>query len=289
MTAATESQFGHVEVKLGRPREAVPHLTRAATFYLQAAQQAHSSEKEYFEQQQQLLDGKEGGGGWESTSRRRIWLAQKAHSLWMHAGKIHETELKDARRACVAYEKALASVGAMHDHSIGQGGKVGPDGKRSGGGGGEASADALKLLLHSLRAFGSALELAGNWRKAANVYGQLRTLSTRLLGKQHKATRAATQRARRAQDRVNMGVPSSANAAAAANAMGTAAAAMGGAAAMAGGASVSSTGGHDASFRAAGASSPGEGGRSPLAPSSTNHQNQQKSPEQLTGDESWLN
>ena len=245
MTAATESQFGHVEVKLGRPREAAPHLQRAATFYLEAAQEALEAEK-----QLSKADA--------ANSRRRIWLAQKAHSLWMHAGKIYETELVDARRACQAYEKALAAVGAMHDHGVG-----------SKKGGGEASADALKLLLHSLRAFGSALELAGNWRRAANVYGQRKTLSTRLLGKQHKATRAATQRARRAQDRVSMGVPQHHQYQQHQSPMGNA-----------------------STFNQQSPSSTMKGNRSPLAPSA-NRENQlppeQKSPEQYTGEESWLN
>ena len=35
MTAATLSQYGHVERKLGRPAEAIPHLERAAAFYLE--------------------------------------------------------------------------------------------------------------------------------------------------------------------------------------------------------------------------------------------------------------
>jgi len=159
-----------------------------------------------------------------------------------------------------------------------------------------ADAPKLKLLLHSLRAFGSALEMAGNWRRAANVYGQLRTLSTRLLGKQHKATRAATQRARRAQDRVSLGVPPPHQQMANNNHNHNASSSV----------ASNGPGSNFELHRNQSASSPatspslasgnkrggGGGGRSPLA-SSANRENQrpaeQKSPEQLTGDESWLN
>jgi len=45
-----------------------------------------------------------------------------------------------ALEACASYEQALKSVGAMHES------------------GGEASAEALKLLLGTLKSFGRALE-----------------------------------------------------------------------------------------------------------------------------------
>ena len=60
-----------------------------------------------------------------------------------------------AREAAAALEAALASVGAMHET------------------GGEASTEALRLLLASLRRFGAALEAAGNWRRATDAYTQV--------------------------------------------------------------------------------------------------------------------
>lgn len=99
----------------------------------------------------------------------------------MEVGKLWESE-KNPRQASEAFEKALSAVTAMH-------------------GNGEASADALKLLLHSLRALAASLEAAKNWRRAEVVYTQLRSLTSRLLGKQHKATKAAALRAKRAAER----------------------------------------------------------------------------------------
>jgi hypothetical protein len=85
-----------------------------------------------------------------------------------------------ARASCRSFEKALSSVGAMHDR------------------GGEASSEGLRLLLASLKQFGEALEQAGNWRRAGDAYGQLRTLAARLLGQGHKTTKQAAAKARRA-------------------------------------------------------------------------------------------
>ena len=45
---------------------------------------------------------------------------------------------------------------------------------------------------------GSALEAAGKWPKAEGVYMLLKTLTSRLLGKGHKAAKAAAVRAKRA-------------------------------------------------------------------------------------------
>ena len=53
------------------------------------------------------------------------------------------------------------------------------------------------LVLH-FTSHSSALEGAEKWRKAESVYTQLHTLTTRLLGRQHKAAKAAAMRAKRA-------------------------------------------------------------------------------------------
>jgi len=179
VTAATESQLGHVEAKLGRRRRALAHLSRAADYYLETAKATVSPRP--------AGQTEDGGAqppvpaGGDATDRRRVKLATKAHQLWMESGRLW-TEEGESLRACDAYEQALNAIGAMQ----------GP---------GEASAEALKLLLHALRAFGAALEAADKWRKAEGVYTQLKTLTSRLLGKSHKATKAAAVRAKRAEGR----------------------------------------------------------------------------------------
>jgi tetratricopeptide (TPR) repeat protein len=191
VTAATEAQFGHVEVKLGvKAHVASPHLERAADFYLARAQAALAAERlpspnaTQPSAQPSAQPFAKGGDG----SVRRMWLARKAHALWTEVGALWVGEAKTnaeaAKKACGAYEKALTSVGAMHEA------------------GGEASADALRLLLGSLKAFGSALEAAGNFRRATDAFSQLRTLSARLLGSDHKLTKSAAARARKTAGKV---------------------------------------------------------------------------------------
>ena len=186
LTAATEAQFGHVEVKVGSAVEvSTPHLERAAAFYLDRAQHALASERARLKSKTaSTISGAMASPENVDGSSRRVWLARKAHGLWSEVGGLWLREAKTnhsaAAKACSAFEKALSSVGAMHES------------------GGEASADALRLLLGSLKAFGSALEVCGNWRRATDAFSQLRTLSARLLGTEHKITKNAATRARRA-------------------------------------------------------------------------------------------
>lgn len=99
VTAATESQFGHVELKLKKPRLAAPRLRRAAAFYLAAAQQALAQERAQRKATVAAAAGVSAEGEAEAAAaRRRVWLARKAHALFTELGDLWLLEAKLAHR-----------------------------------------------------------------------------------------------------------------------------------------------------------------------------------------------
>jgi len=213
VTANAEVQLGRVNAKLGGHTEAAKHIERAAAFYLSAGLQADKDRRVLRErskrQQQEAEKGvsnEEGPTASEVSAAYDPSLAarfsRKAHELWHEVGRLRAMA-KDYDGACAAYEEALRALGGLQRKGQGSGGQPSPETSSEGNPEDEdpedtRGAEALKLLMHSLKAYGSALEQASKWRRAASTFEQLRTLASRLLGPGHKVTQAAALRAKRA-------------------------------------------------------------------------------------------
>jgi hypothetical protein len=185
ITAATETQLGHVHAKLGASEEAASHLERAAQFYLNQAKQCRDGVASSEGSSMAALDIDE--------NKRRFYTAKLANHLfseaashWLNvAASFTENDEKNeklnAKRAVSAQEKAVTAVGLMYGKS-----------------GGDISTEGSKILMHALKSLAGVYEATGDWRRAADAHSKYKTIAARVNGPQSKSVQAATQRHRKA-------------------------------------------------------------------------------------------
>jgi tetratricopeptide (TPR) repeat protein len=184
VTAATETQLGHVQAKLDQKEEAAAHLERAAEFHLHQSRLCRDSLATSEGAAMSCLDIAE--------NRRKFWSAKQANSLfseaaghWISVASSYSesdarTERKFAKKAVVAQEKAVTAVGLMYGKS------------------GDASTEGSKVLIQALKILAAAYEVAGEWRKAADTYAKQKSIAARVLGPNSKSAKSASHKHRKA-------------------------------------------------------------------------------------------
>lgn len=192
ITAATETQLGHVHAKLesdGSEEKAALHLERAALFYLEQSKACRESVASSEGANMAALDIDE--------NKRRFYTAKLANSLfseaashWLNVATSYsqtgdeKNGKKYSKKAVAAQEKAVTGVGLMYG--------------KDGGADNASSSEGSKILMHALKALAGVYEATGDWRRAADAHSKQRTIASRVQGPQSKAVKLATQRHRKA-------------------------------------------------------------------------------------------
>jgi len=195
VTAATETQLGHVYSKLDLKEEAAIHLMRAADFHLNQSKLCRNLIATSEGPAMSCLDIAE--------NRRKFWSAKQANHLYSEAAghwismatnvaiesspadpSTHfKNEKKFAKQAILSQEKSVSAIGLMY-------------------GNGEttlsSTTEGSKLLMQGLKLLGTAYEVYGDFRKATDAYAKQKSIALRVLGPNNKSTKTAIQRHKKA-------------------------------------------------------------------------------------------